>query len=133
VRYGIIVAALTIVLAIAVTAGAREWIALAESGPGEAAARVLSSDASGFTMEVEVPGVLVESAPGAFSRQSTLAIPGATTIQKPGFPDLPVLSYLVAIPDDGGVELDVSVSGERSLSGYDVVPAAPFARVGEDE
>jgi hypothetical protein len=132
VRSGIIATALCIVAVFSASSIAKEWVALSEIGGHDAVARVLVSDEAGVRIEVEVPGMFVEGRPGAPSGGIGLAIPGATTIQKPGYPDLPVLSYLVAIPATGGVECDVTFSGERVLSGYDVLPAAPFETAGEE-
>lgn len=131
-RFGTVILALCITAAFSISSGAREWIELSRPSGEEAVARVLSSDRTGVRIEIEVPGLLVTEQAGFPHAGVDLSIPGATTIQKPGFPDLPVLSYLIAIPATGGVELDVSVSGERVLSGFDVLPAAPFARMGEE-
>lgn len=131
-RFGNVVLALCILVSVPVVSGAREWLELSRPAADEATARVLSSDAAGLSFEVEVPGAVVTEGAGVPFRGVGLSIPGATTIQKPGFPDLPVLSYLVAIPATGGVEIEARVSGERVLSGFDVLPAAPFARVGEE-
>jgi hypothetical protein len=132
VRLGIVILVLCITAALPVASGAREWLELSRPVEEEATARVLASDQTGVSFEVRVPGAFVSEGEGVPFRGVGLSIPGASTMQEPGFPDLPMLSYLIAVPATGGVELDVSVSGERVLSGYDVLPAAPFARMGEE-
>jgi len=132
VRPGNVTLALCIVVALSASAAAREWLEIAspvEEGP---AARVLASGVDGVRLEVEVPGVFVNERQGGRLGAVDLALPGATTMQQPGLPDLPVLSYLIAVPATGGVELEARVIGERVVSGLDVGPAAPFARVGEE-
>jgi len=106
VRFGKLVLALCIVAALPVTAAAREWLDLSRPAPEEAAARVLTSDAAGLRFEVEVPGVLVTEAQARSFRGVELAVPGATSLQAPGLPDLPVLTYFVAVPATGGVEVE---------------------------
>lgn len=126
--------AVIVVLAVcAAGAAARDWIALEEMVPGGtgATAHVVSSDRQATVIDVAVPGIYVSRGAGAVSGQVELAIPGATKSQVPGAPNVPVLSYLVAIPDRGGVELEIVSQSERTFDGYRVSPAAPFEIEGE--
>jgi hypothetical protein len=128
------IAAVIVVLAVCATgAAARDWIALEQMAPGgaEATAHVVSSDRQATVIEVAVPGIYVSEGAGALSGAVDVAIPGATKAQVPGAPNVPILSYLVAIPDRGGVELEIISQSERVLDGYEVSPAAPFEIEGE--
>jgi hypothetical protein len=123
------IAAVVVVLAVCATgAAARDWIALEEMAPGdaEATALVVSSDRQATVIEIGIPGVHVRPGGGAVPGAVDLEVPGATKAQVPGAPNVPVLSYLVAIPDRGGVELEVTGLDEVVLEGYRVSPAAPF-------
>lgn len=128
------IAAVIVVLAVCATgAAAREWIALEEMVPGgaEVTALVVSSDRQATVIEVGIPGMYVLPGSDAVPGAVDLEIPGAAKSQVPGAPNVPVLSYLVAIPDRGGVELEVVSHSDRALDGYAVSPAAPFEKQGE--
>ncbi len=127
--------ALILALAVigSVPAGAREWVPFVESpGEAEAVARVESSNRTATVIEVEIPGMYVSPAADVARSEVAISVPGAGTMQVPGLPDLPVMSYLVAIPDRGSVTLDFVTSDERVIPGYDVAPAAPFAIQGKE-
>jgi len=123
------VSAVVVLVALSSLAGARDWVPFVETpGSTEAVARVASTDARSTLIEIEVPGMHVERTEGV----ADLTIPGAVKMQTEGLPNLPVLSYFVAIPDRGGVELEVVSASERVLRGYDVAAAAPFAVQGRE-
>jgi len=110
---------------------AREWMPFADGADvEEAAARITSDGASDTVIDLRVPGMFVEPDLRGTPGSVTLTIPGARPLSDPGRPDLPVLSYLIAIPDRGDVELQVISCEERVLEGYDVAPAVPFALEG---
>jgi hypothetical protein len=128
------IAVVIVVLAVCATgAAARDWIALEEVVPGgsEATALVVSSDRQATVIEVGIPGVHVGRGSDAVPGAVDLEIPGAAKSQVPGAPNVPVLSYLVAIPDRGGVELEIVSQSERVFDGYKISPAAPFGVEGE--
>ncbi|MFH1502170.1 MAG: C25 family cysteine peptidase [Candidatus Eisenbacteria bacterium] len=122
--------AVIILLACAVSGAAREWVAIdTESGAPEAAARVVQSGPSGIAFEIEVPGFYVETTSDL--GDVVLRIPGAQAINAPGLPDLPAMTYFVAIPNRGGVELEMHSVGEKVLPGYSVAPSAEPVLDGE--
>jgi hypothetical protein len=123
------VSAVIVLVALSSLAGARDWVPFVETpGSTEAVARVASTDARSTLIEIDVPGMYVERTGGV----ADITIPGAAKMQTEGQPDLPVLSYFVAIPDRGGVELEIVSASERILTGYDVAAAAPFAVQGRE-
>jgi len=126
--------AVLLVLLVFSFASAREWVPFREGQVAEeVATRIVSADISTTVIEVEIPGMMVEPALKGFPGAVDLAIPGARSLSSnPGMPDLPVLSYLVAIPAYGDVELEVVVLEERVLEGYDVAAARPFALEGHE-
>lgn len=108
-------------------ASAREWVPFTDAPLSEeVATSITSSDLSATVIEVEVPGMLVEPAYRGMPGSVELAIPGARPLSSPGMPDLPVLSYMLAVPNSGNARLEVLGLEERVLSGYDIAPAAPF-------
>ena len=122
--------ALAAVLVVSAPLSAAEWVALSGApADAEAAARVTASDLAATVIEVDVPGMFVEAAGG--ERAATdVSIPGARKLAHPGLPELPFLSYLVAIPDQGNVELEVECSGERALEGFDIAASPPLEQEG---
>ena len=122
--------ALAVVLAVAAPLSAAQWVALAEpSGGTDVSARVTAVNLAATVIDIDVPGVLVEPAEG--DRAGTdVSIPGARKLAHPGLPELPFLSYLIAIPDQGDVSLEVESSGERALEGYDLAASPPLDQEG---
>ena len=124
---------LAIIVALAAAGVAKEWIPLSDSPePMEATARIISSDAAGTVVELEVPGLEMEHASRVLTGSVTLDIPGARRLNRAGAPDLPVYTWLLAIPDFGGVDLVIDGVEERVLEGYEIEPLESFRIEGED-
>ncbi len=124
---------LAIIVAFAANGMAREWIPLNDSPvPVEATARIVSSDAAGTVVELEVPGFELEPASRFLGGSVTLDIPGARRLNRAGAPDLPVYTWLLAIPDFGGVDIVIDSVEERVLHGYEIEPLEAFRMEGED-
>jgi len=122
---------LVMVAAFAAAGMAKEWIPLSDSTvPIEATARIVSSDAAGTVVELEVPGFELEHASRALAGSVTLDIPGARRLNRAGAPDLPVYTWLLAIPDFGGVDLVIDGVEERVLEGYEIEPVESFRTEG---
>ncbi len=98
----------------------------------EVEASITSSDLSTTVIDIEIPGMLVEPAFRGSPGSVDLAIPGARALSSPGMPDLPVLSYMLAVPDRGDVRLEIVALEERVLQGYDIAPASPFELEGRE-
>jgi len=126
----ILAAALSVALCTG-SVSAREWTPLVETAGADAppSARVVTSGPDGTTIQVEVPGFAVERDAG--HRGVSIALPGAGRLDRAGLPDLPALSYYVAIPPAGSARLEIVSVDETVLDGYDVAPAVPFRTDGE--
>ncbi|MCK4510619.1 hypothetical protein KAW64_02720, partial [bacterium] len=128
----IAVAVLLVLLAFSF-ASASEWVPFRDTPVAEeVVSRIVSTDISTTVIEIEIPGMLVEPAFKGLPGAVDLAIPGARNLSSPGMPDLPVLSYLLAIPAYGDVELEIAVLEERVLAGYDIAAARPFELEGRE-
>jgi len=124
---------LAMIVAFAAIGMAKEWIPLSDAPePAELSARVVSSDAAGTVVELEIPGIALEPASRVLAGSVTLDIPGARRLNRPGAPDLPVYTWLLAIPDFGGVELVIDDVQERVLHGFEIEPLGSFRIEGED-
>lgn len=124
--------AVTLLILVALSsAQAREWIPLCEAAPAaEAVSDVVSTDAAGTLIKIEVPGFFAEPLYRSATGAVALSIPGAVYPGVPGAPDLPVLSYTIAVPDEGRVGIEIVSLEERVLEGYDVPASAPYATEG---
>lgn len=124
---------IAVLVALTAAAPAREWIPISDTlDPSEATVRVIASDINETTIELEVPGMFFEAAGRALDGTPALEIPGSRRINHPGMPDLPTFTYLIAIPDLGGVELSVTTFDERVFADVDIDPTAPFRMEGEE-
>ncbi len=120
-------------VALATAAPAGEWIPISDTpDPSEATARVIASDITETTIEIEVPGLFFETAGRALDGTPALEIPGSRRINLPGMPDLPTFTCLIAIPDHGGVELSVRTFDERLFADVDIEPTPPFRMEGKE-
>ncbi|MCD4690396.1 hypothetical protein K8S17_02945, partial [bacterium] len=125
--------ALVVIVVFAAAGTAKEWIPLSDSPePVEATARIISSDAAGTVVELEVPGIELEHASRVLSGSVTVDIPGARRLNRAGAPDLPVYTWLLAIPDFGGVELVVDGVEECVFEDYEIEPLESFRIEGKD-
>ncbi len=105
----------------------------AARGPATSGPVLLRSDESGATIEVHTPTYSFEQNIGTQARGNTLAIPGGTTIDRPGAPQLPKISFLIAVPPQAELQLSVLHSGGQPLAGvYDIPPAPSPAPLAED-
>jgi hypothetical protein len=128
-----IAVALLLLLLVVSFASAREWVPFTDSPLSEEVETSISSpDLSATVIEVEVPGMMVMPSFRGMPGSVDLAIPGARPLSSPGMPDVPVLSYLVAVPNHGDVRLEVVSLEERVLHGYDIAPARPFEFEGHE-
>src|SRR5215468_7690668 len=70
--------------------------ALPHATRADITARVLSSDASGVTLQIDVPAPRLE--PSGDGATQTLVVPGLASTDVPGRPGMPFYSTLVAVP-----------------------------------
>ncbi|MEO6462497.1 MAG: C25 family cysteine peptidase, partial [Candidatus Eisenbacteria bacterium] len=90
--------------------------------------RLVSSDATGVVLEVDVPTpelVPVVAKNGSFVR---LAIPGWGGEAPAGHPLLPSATLLLAVPENASVSLDAGGEGERLYEGVRLLPQQELAR-----
>ncbi len=84
------------------------WLGNPQSFPGTPwTAEILKSDAAGSTLTIECPGFWLETVQqdGELRVKATLNDAGTTTL--PGYPELPAIGRILAIPPDRAVEVVV--------------------------
>jgi hypothetical protein len=112
------------------------WIPL---NPGEAPyssprVTVLSDDASATTLRIEIPGFAVGSVPAEGVTYQTLDLLTGASTNEPGSPELPCIPRMLAIPDGGGVTVEILETGAvQKFGGYLLPPARPSWQEGAPE
>ncbi|MEO0216126.1 MAG: C25 family cysteine peptidase [candidate division WOR-3 bacterium] len=59
-------------------------------------------------------------------RPESLSFQGAVWLAQPGEPDLPSLSYLIGIPQEGNIEIKLIENEELRFKGVDIKPVVPL-------
>jgi hypothetical protein len=100
---------------------------LAPSRARAAEPRLLASDASGVTLEVDVPEPVISTLESASGRYQNLQFDGFDSDAGIGFPLLPVRTLLVAVPEGARVSASAEGEGERVYDGMRVLPQQDHA------
>ncbi|MEK9137822.1 MAG: C25 family peptidase propeptide domain-containing protein [Bacteroidota bacterium] len=117
---------LSIVVVMFTLSSRSEWVSLKRSGSAAAPPRVtlVQDDRNGTVLKVEVSGFEVgDLVAGAQSYNSIDLLTGAFTTEV-GFPELPCVTKILAVPDRAAISVEVvDVGEEHSFTGYVVPPA----------
>jgi len=119
-------------------AGTVNRIVLDESNLSSQAIQKLESTQSLTALGFRMAGIeseAIESSDGQFQKISPITAEpekfGETG--EDGLPDLPLLSQLVAIPDEAGVRLEILATSYEVLENYDILPTQPSTVEGSPE
>lgn len=100
--------------------------------------RVLNSSGSSTVVNFQLGGV--ELSPAGLERTEYVAVNPLTAkpetfgrISQEGWPDLPLYSKAMIIPDQSGVRVNIISADYETISNVDVAPAQPFEIEGSDE
>jgi hypothetical protein len=90
----------------------------------------VSHNNMGDQISLSVPAIALNSITLNGQVYQTVSLPEgdhvfAAELAEEGKPDLPVLTTMLAIPDQAGIQLDVSFSGYDSIENIDVAPVQP--------
>ncbi len=83
---------------------------------------LLSSSEDGLSLRFALPVMGVEEISMGSERYQSVTIPGGGLTGDIGQPALPTFTRLVMIPDDAGVEIEVTVEDQEELAGYRLFP-----------
>jgi hypothetical protein len=100
----------------------QDWVGLSSSTPKEPELNILNSNAQSICFEITIPGIywtdtLVD---GITFRRLTL--PGGESGNPAGYPEIPVLTYRVAIPACASTEIAYRISLRKTLAPCLVYP-----------
>ena len=110
----LLLAAVCLLVVGAAGAADRRWIAFSDQVT-EASIGVLSSARDAVELEIELPGVALESVATEGGRFVRVEVPGLSRIGAVGEPALPALRRFIEIPDGARVEVDVQVLDRRVI------------------
>jgi hypothetical protein len=121
---------ITALLLLPVRALCSGWIALNPADAPYTAPRVtvVSDDPSGTTLRIDIPGFAVGSLTGNGVTYQTVDLLTEASTTEPGRPEVPIVPRLLAVPDNGGVTVEVIESGvAQKFDGFLLPPArAPW-------
>ncbi len=101
------------------TASAEEWINFNERGESAPIYDVSNSTSSIVEFELEIPGMESEEIDN-FNR---VYIPEHTKLDSIGFPEVPVVTFLIAIPECDNVNLNVTLLDSIVIEDMNIYPA----------
>ncbi|MEV4422266.1 C25 family cysteine peptidase [Patulibacter sp. NPDC049589] len=90
-----------------------------------ATAKVLSSDANGMSVRVDLPALRFAAREGGGKVWTQLSLPDTDTPGKPGTPAIPVTSSTLAIPEGATLDVDATKTTSYTVDGVDVLPVQP--------
>ena len=115
----ILIAILTLVIK---TLPAQEWVEFTASDNTEPVYTILSSNNDSVEFNLKIPG-MYSTEIDSFQR---VEIKGHSVMDSIGFPELPVLSYLVAIPECDSIGINISGLDSLKLNDYKIYPAPEY-------
>jgi hypothetical protein len=99
------------------------WVSISEAEEGAPPEiMVIESTAERTVIEIDLPGFWARDREIDGTLYQELEIPGQTTMWEVGKPALPVIRFLVGVPDDADVCASATREGDLSLEGYRVFP-----------
>ena len=114
---------ISLVLAVLVvfgfTASAEEWLNFNERGESAPIYDVTNSTSSLVEFELEIPGMESKEI-DTFNR---VYIPEHTKLDSIGFPEVPVITYLIAIPECNNVNLNITLLDSIIIDNINIYPA----------
>ena len=115
----ILIAILTLVIK---TLPAQEWVEFTASDNTEPIYTVLSSNNDSVEFNLKIPG-MYSTEIDSFQR---IEIKGHSVMDSIGFPELPVLSYLVAIPECDSIGISISMLDSIKFNDFNIYPAPEY-------
>ncbi len=120
-----------VLMSVLVSMSARsEWVSLNKGASRAEAPRVtvLQDDRISTVLKVEIPGFEAKDFPAEGKLYKSISLLTDPVTNQPGSPEIPYVAEMLAIPDRGGVEVEVVETGEvHRFTGYVPPPArAPW-------
>ena len=113
-----------------------QWVSVDKNSFSASKPRVqiLSEDASGTVIKVELPGYTLEHFKANGKTYSSINIGDEGITSEAGFPEIPHIAKVLAIPDKGTISVDVIELGEKQVfKNVNVPPARQSWKEGDPE
>jgi hypothetical protein len=90
----------------------------------------ITQQSNGTNVAVQIPAVAISTVSLNSTEYKKVDLPGADYLTpgemaEEGKPDLPLLTTMIAIPDQAGIQLDVTYSGYDTFENIDIAPVQP--------
>jgi len=102
-----------------------QWVEYSNDQPSKPEVTVLTSTNESFRYRVEIPGIYKDSVIVNGENYQRISIPGGQKWGEPGYPEVPSIGKLIAIPECRGINISVELTDSVVLNGYKICPA-PF-------
>jgi len=113
---------LFLAITFAFSASAQQWVNFSSSAPAAPEVNVTTSNAQTVTFEVTLPGIFTQDTVVKGMAFTRLIISGGSVVNPAGSPELPVLSYKVAIPDCDAAVVSYQIVSSQILPSCWVYP-----------
>lgn len=121
---------LVIGLVMSVTTMAQsQWIPFTKNQPSDPTVNVTVNTNQTVSFEVEIGGMYRSDITEGGTTYSRLVIADAASENASGAPEVPVLKYMVAVPECSNVTLTYNVLSQNNLKGYTVYPVPTYVPV----
>ncbi len=114
-----------IVLLVSTFVYADEWINFNDQGESAPIYEITNSTSSIVEFELEIPGMQSEEIDN-FNR---VYIPEHTRMDSTGYPELPVVTYLIAIPECDNVNLNLTLLDSIVIDNMNIYPSPELVEV----
>ncbi len=104
---------------------AEEWVSFTGKGESAPEYEMINSTSSLVSFELEIPGMKSTDV-DAYNR---VYIPEHSRMDSVGFPEVPVISYLIAIPECDNVNLNITLLDSVVIDNISIYPAPEWVEV----
>ena len=96
--------------------------------------QLISDDASGTVIKIDLPGFQIKEFNANGKTYHSLSFESEAMITEVGFPDIPYIAKILAIPDQGSVSVEVlETSAVQTFEGINIAPARESWEEGKPE
>ncbi len=114
---------LVIIISLAGTMLAGEWVKISSPSPNQAKISLVSSDINTSILQVSLDGYLSKSVKVNGQLENTISMLNGTPILKTGAPDIPKITTSLIIPDNGSMEIKIVSSKFIEYKGVNIAPS----------
>ncbi len=103
-----------------------KWVPFLQQTKTKPTTNLTASNNSTVSFNVQINGMEVSNAKAGTTTYQSLSIPDGEVMTKAGFPQVPIISKLIAIPDCDNVTISVTPSNELQFANYNIPPTPRY-------